>query len=458
MSRFTLGVWRTHSLKQAIRSIVFALIASLSLLAVPALASVAQEIDQLLQQDRHEAAYQLALEHRFEQEGDLDFDFYYGMAAIERGHFSEGVFALERVVMRRPGFSRARLELARGYFLMGDDARANHHFDRVRAQDPPPTVIANIDRYQQRMRARAKQFTTSINGHLGLALGYDTNVNSATAENSVEILFGGGTAELTLPEASRAASDVTLGTMGEISVLRPLTERQSLFLRGDFEARGYPFETTFNTVRGGLRGGTRWQGDTFTPSASLRAQTFFLDGDHYQNVYGLSLGLRQQFSDVLMANYGVDYSRMDYDDRPNNDADVLMASAGVTQAWNVRWQPMTSLSAFAGRVLAHESTAGAKANTERWQLGLNGMARAQLDPAWSLTGRTQYRHSAYEGENALFGKTRAEHFFQASVGADWTLLPQLQVTPQIEYRSNASNIDIYTYDRALVETQLRYRF
>ena len=40
-------------------------------------------------------------------EGDGNFDYIYGVAAIDTGHASEGVFALERVLIQFPGDSKA---------------------------------------------------------------------------------------------------------------------------------------------------------------------------------------------------------------------------------------------------------------------------------------------------------------------------------------------------------------
>ena len=63
-------------------------------------------------------------------EGTTDFDYYYGLAAIDAGELSKEIFALQRVLYRYPDFVAAELELARGYYLLGQNNLARDHFDR----------------------------------------------------------------------------------------------------------------------------------------------------------------------------------------------------------------------------------------------------------------------------------------------------------------------------------------
>ena len=88
-------------------------------------------------------AYSYAAEHLSEQEGDPQFDYYYGVAAIDAGHASQGVFALERVLLLYPDEHAARLELARGYFIHEEYARSRQEFETVMQLNPPDDVMQN---------------------------------------------------------------------------------------------------------------------------------------------------------------------------------------------------------------------------------------------------------------------------------------------------------------------------
>src|SRR4051812_37658779 len=102
------------------------------LAAVPcaAIAATADDVKALIDQGKAADAYALGKQHP-EELGNPAFDFYYGVAAIDAGHAGEGVLALERYITNFPDNQQARLELARGYFVLGDDARAREEFDVV---------------------------------------------------------------------------------------------------------------------------------------------------------------------------------------------------------------------------------------------------------------------------------------------------------------------------------------
>lgn len=421
--------------------------------------AVTGDLAQLVNQQRFDDAWALALDHRFDQEGEIEFDLYYGMAAIETSHFSEGVFALERVVMQRPGFARARLELARGHFLAGDLDRATYHFELVQAQDPPPTVSAVIDRYLQRIEQRTARRETRFSGSLGVALGYDTNVNSATSSDQISVTLGELNADLQLDADSQAKDDLFLTIRGDGRVDHPVGERWTVFGQIEAAARRHPDEPDFDTLRLGTRVGGRWQGDRLVPQVALRAQRFYLDGDAFQDLLGISASLNQSLSPVMLATYGLELANLSHEDNPDSDANLASGSVGLVHAWRAPLSPLVNASVFAGIVDARRSTTAAEANTDRWQTGLNVQGRLQLNPSWRLTSAVQYRHSRYGGRNPLFDNDRRlDDFLQFSLAADWQPMPRVQVTPRAEYRTNRSNLELYTYDRAVAELQAQYRF
>src|SRR5690242_4679052 len=83
-------------------------------------AATGDEVKALLDQGKAAEAYALGKQHP-EELGNPAFDFYYGVAAVDAGHAGEGVLALERYIANFPDNQAARLELARAYFVLGDN-------------------------------------------------------------------------------------------------------------------------------------------------------------------------------------------------------------------------------------------------------------------------------------------------------------------------------------------------
>ncbi len=83
------------------------------------MAPAVQDIKSLIEQGRFEDAFNLGLKND-QLSGDPLYDYYFGIAAVDSGRASLGVLALERVLLSNPLNDLARLELARGYFVLKD--------------------------------------------------------------------------------------------------------------------------------------------------------------------------------------------------------------------------------------------------------------------------------------------------------------------------------------------------
>ena len=134
-----------------IRTAVLA-VALLLCSSTTALADYVDDITALYDAGNPQAAFEKALEQLTEWEGDPRFDYIYGVAAIDAGFASQGVFALDRVLLQSPQDQRTRLEVARGYFILEQYARARKEFESVLASNPPENVQENIRRFINTIR------------------------------------------------------------------------------------------------------------------------------------------------------------------------------------------------------------------------------------------------------------------------------------------------------------------
>lgn len=425
------------------------------LLCLPAVAPAQPDPDrfaELIEAGRFEQAYTLALAHRNELEGEILFDFYYGVAAIRTGHVHEGVFALERVIMRRPGFARARLELARGYFLLEEDRRARDHFNAVLARDLPAPVQATVEDYLQALRQRADRYSTVVRGHVEIGGGHDSNVNSATSADTVDSVLG----PLVLDDAGKAREDGFARIAGGIHVSRPATDRASVFVAAGAEGRAHADEDDFDSARVNGRVGTVLRGERAQTTLGLRAQRFYVAGERYQDLAGLSADLRYRLSGALAAHGGAQYLRLRYPDQEERDSALWVLSGGVTRVWEHRLRPVASVVAFGGSERADEDAG--QMLVDRDLFGVNGMLRLQLAPQWTLTGRAQYRRSDYVEEQPIFGTAREDDYYELELDLAWEPAAAWRLGPSLRHGENDANIDVHDYDRTVVELRARYSF
>ena len=151
------------------------------------------------------------------------------------------------ILINRPELVRVRLELARAFFLKGEDSLSQHHFERVLAGEPPDPVVANVRQFLNQIRARRRWGM-----HLGAALAPDTNIGGASDEGIIYIYdlpFQRDAQDLT-------TSGIGLSVWGGGEYQYPLSDRMRLRAGADLlrrEHKGSAFDETFLSVHMGPR-------------------------------------------------------------------------------------------------------------------------------------------------------------------------------------------------------------
>ena len=197
--------------------------------------------------------------------------FFYGLAAIGASQrpdlpdreqvalLDAAIAALRTMLIDDPALVRVRLEMARAFFLKGEDALARRHFERVLAGNPPPNVAANVGRFLAEMRARKRW-----NFNLGAALAPDSNISSASDEPTIYYVgppFPRDPAEL-------PTSGVGLALWGGAEYQHPLGRGLRLRAGADAALRDYRGSRFDNlSVSGHL--GPRWLLDARTEASLL---------------------------------------------------------------------------------------------------------------------------------------------------------------------------------------------
>ena len=100
-----------------------------------------EQAKEFLRQGQAAQAFALLAAQEGELSGEDEFDYLFGVAALDSQQAGEAIFSLQRLVARKANFSGARLELARAYFDVGDDELASVEFARVLTENPPANVV-----------------------------------------------------------------------------------------------------------------------------------------------------------------------------------------------------------------------------------------------------------------------------------------------------------------------------
>ncbi len=309
--------------------------------ATPATAAPADDIKALIEKGNSAAAYALAKKHP-EQLGNPAFDFYFGVAAIDSGHAGEGVLALERYVVNFPGNLQARLELARGYFVLGEDLRAREEFADVLKTSPPPDVVANINRYLDAIRARESSYRTTAGAYLEFGVGYDSNINGGVGSPNVNLPnLGLVTIVPAGVEIGRAFSQAIAGA----NVVVPVAPGVATFasIGGDYKM--HTGDREFDQGNIGVAGGLSYLSEKNLYRATASYGNLDVDYRRYRDVSALTGEWMHQLDELQGVNGSLQLADLDYTGNNDvRDSRLYSLGAGYRRAFIGRWSPMLTLS------------------------------------------------------------------------------------------------------------------
>ena len=414
--------------------------------------AVLSQAKELYQKGEAQQAYQLLQSNADEYAGTFEYDYLLGQAAIDAGQPLEAVFALERVLDQHPDFAPARAELGRAYFLIGENEAAKMEFKNAQSAEMPAESKKLIDSYISTIDERILGSTTDSSLYISAGLGYDSNVNSATATSQVAAP-GGGTFLFPSKETDSSVGLVQGGGQFSRAIKRNIN------VYGNADVRLYEAfdESDFSTqILDGVIGLHFKQGLN-QYRVSMVGQVFALDGEANRNLLGLSGQWQRTIDAANQFTLFTQYASLRFPDAKLFDVDQISVGATWLHVFANKYQPITYLTGYYGT----EEEQSSLDNTEfigpdyfGFRAGVRFKTSARL--LWS--GVLTYQQSEYGGTHPVFAKTREDDFINVIVGADYLFSGGWSVRPEITYSDNDSNLEINTYDRLRALVTVRKEF
>lgn len=413
-------------------------------------------VKQLIDAGKADEAYQEVVRYRDALEGEPLFDFYYGLAAIDSGRAEEGVFALSRVVMQQPRNGRARLELARGFYLLGEDTRARQEFEAVLAQNPPAGVRSTIQRFLGAISAREATYRTSKTAYVQASVGYDTNINSAPADSPFDIGI------VTLSEGAEQIEAAFAQVDAGGQYTSPTSRESALFARADTTWRSHNDSSDFNNGNVTGQAGFTHQGDGHVYKLTLIGQQYVVGDTAFRNLLGAAGEWSRIASPRLRYGASLTYARLIYPEQGYRDGS--MVNAGL-HAMGTVGAGIWFVNGFAGHEQADEETVRTDAEVERRLLGLRGGLQWPVGASTLITASAMAQQSRYAGkqnwlEDLLVGdatrKRRDDTYLLGEVELRRRFSEHVSLVAAVNYADNDSTVRQFEYDRGQFRVGLRY--
>lgn len=220
-----------------------------------------------------------------------------------KGYLDAAIAAFHKILVDRPELVRVRLELARAFYVKGDDGLSRKHFERVLAGNPHPVVAGKIRRFLAVIRERRRW-----NGYFGAAMAPDSNINASSDAKTINI-WG---LPFEVDAGSHSGWGVALWGGGEYE--HPLSGNVRLRAGGQLSRREYEgqdFDQTFLAAHAGLR----WLlGNETEVSLLSSARRQWVGGDMQWRAVGSRLESSHRLSRRFLVRTQASYHQRSYDE------------------------------------------------------------------------------------------------------------------------------------------------
>lgn len=415
---------------------------------------IIRQLDDLVKRGQYEEAYAFASANLDQYEGEPEFDFLLGLAAMDSGRPTEAVFALERIAYLYPDQQRVKLELARAFYMSNNLPAARQLFTEVLATDPTPNVQSNIRAFLTEIDAREANLRGNFTWYVNSGVGSDSNINSATELGVIPTPIG----DVELSPNGQSIEDSYVDLGGGVTYTHPFSKTRALTASGTYTQHNNFSTSDFDLdVLAADISYAHVVQESMRFSYGARAQRVDLDNKNFQNSASLIASWQRSAGAGWSQALTGAYTQVRFDDGVNANASfrdvnqvLLSGVLGKTDG-----NFFHSVSAYVGDESAVRNLG--KNNAQQFY-GVAFSEQFQFRPAHIPYFRISLHRSENEAPDPIFNIEREDDTFSTSLGWVWRAHRNVNVTTDVTYTDNESNLDLYTYDRVKYQTALRYQF
>ena len=417
-------------------------------------------MDALFTQEQCQQAFAIGQENLNEWEGDPNFDYIFGLAALESGNANDSVFALERVAATATDSglrALARLELARAYFVTNNLTASKNLFNAVLATNPPPNVQQNIQVFLQLIEARQNAQAPTLNWTISSVIGSDSNANSATSNGLIDTPLIG---QIELDPAGQETEDNFSNTTMTMAYQYPFTRDRSLNFNlnlghlNNFDTDQFDIDD----VRGELA--YNWGNEVHRFTHGISTGKVNLDQNGFQKSLAVDSSWQRAGANGWYQSLSGTYTKIRYDTNNGGDlndlrdVDQILFTGGITK---IAGSLTHNLSVYTADERP-DAAAGGDHNGRTFT-GLAYSLLYRMNAQHTPYLRTSFQDVEHDSEHPVFFDTkRSGQTKSLTLGWFWQAARNLMVTGEAGFTDNSSNIQLFDYTRFKYQAGLRYRF
>jgi hypothetical protein len=409
----------------------------------------------LVQQGRYLEAFDLALKNDYLM-GEPLYDYYFGIAAVDSGRASLGVLALERVLLTNPGNDLARLELARGYFVLKDYERSKEEFTLMAAKQLPPAVRASVDKYLSAIREQDPAFRRVVTAYAEYTVGRNSNVNSSVDGEVPFPLFGRDNPPIFVePSAAKRSALTQLAVGGQVS--GPVVPGIKYLASIDVTHRQYASIQDFDQTSGSISGGFEFAGERNRYRTFGYFSQAMLNGKKLRNTTGAAVDWGRALSAEIFARSSYSFSQLRYtpeNKQRNADLSALSIGLGIFLGGPWKFNVDNEITYGKEKNLSGASYLSREIRGGRIALGFSPASR------WQCSISVSRSRSIYDGLDPVGVKpeTKLDTLTGLEFAVQYQLTKGWSTRGELIRSENKSNEPLYEFKQDIALLKMRYEW
>ena len=409
------------------------------------------QLEQAIESEQYANAWKQAQTLKDRYEGDAQFDYLYGLAALETQHFDYALLALRRAVINNPKLVRARLELARTYAQLNNQAEAINELKTALTLPMPDQVRLNVQTYLSALEQKQQTYSGQWQKSLSFALGHDSNVNLGVSDSSISLpIFG----DILLKNSS-IKQDSVLNELGlALTYSQVINEQAAWFMNGNFISKHYAHAVSNNTKELSFTAGYAKEFTQYGYQISAGLQAMQLDDQNYQRTANIEGSFKQKLTTDQALVSALSWQKLEYQQANNKNQN------------NQKIQLSEQFYSKLGHLNQQISLAASHDVPDLSQFKY--LNRDVVSVGYGLTKTLNAQTSTSIGLNLQNRLNQAEDLTYKVKRQDkrWTLQMnyQNQFSKQASFFANAgyiynnSNLELYDSKKAFIKTGINYQF
>lgn len=404
----------------------------------------------LIEKGKTEAAYKYGIKNFEEHAGDPLFDLYFGISAIETGHIERAIMSFERILMIYPQQHRARLELGRAYFIIGNYERAKPEFEEILNTSAPESVKQKVKNFLDEIDKRIAERSVNFSAYIDFAVGHDSNINGATAYDEVYIPFFSDYFQLT--EDSQAISSAFAELELGVKYERSISKISSWYTAASIANKSNSATSDYDTNLFNLSGGYSWRGNKNSFQVPLSLQLLTMDGEESRYSFSATAVWSRSLDKSTTFNSFWQIGSNNFPGSSDRDVDTSMLGLSLTDSEGrstVSVNAMYAVEIPRGDALEHNGKSTASLGFSSRYIVSNKDIINMLISASIVE---------YDDASPLFDQAREDEMITLVLAWKRMYNRKIGINAEFMFTENMSNQDLYDYDRAILKTGIRYQF